>query len=120
MDPRPRLHVHRHAAARAELDSPWPGTARSGDPQTVTVNAYVSPDGRLLSGTWESSPGVWDVDYADWEYCHVLEGRCVITPEGGAPVELRAGDCFVVEPGLRGTWEVLERLRKYYVFSLSA
>ena len=28
------------------------------------------------------------------------------TPEGEQPVHLRAGDVFVIEPGLRGTWEV--------------
>jgi hypothetical protein len=40
----------------------------------------------------KSSPGVWKVDYKDWEYCHFLEGRCLLTPEGGKPIELKAGD----------------------------
>jgi len=113
------LHILNKANARAELDSPWPGTPLKGDPQTVTINAYSSADGKLLSGTWESSPGLWAIDYQDWEYCHLLEGRCIITPEGGKPVEITKGDVFVIEPGLKGTWEVVERVRKYYVFSLS-
>jgi uncharacterized cupin superfamily protein len=119
LQPHPHLHLHRLAHARAELDSPWPGTALAGDPQTVTINAYASADGRLLSGLWESSPGLWAIDYQDWEYCHFLEGHCIITPEGGTPVHLRGGDVFVIEPGLKGTWEVVERVRKHYVFSLS-
>jgi len=114
------LRLHRDANARAQLDAPWPGTPLAGEPQTVTLNAYESADGRLLSGTWESSPGTWAIDYRDWEYCHVLEGRAVITPEGGEPVHLGPGDNFVIEPGLKGTWEVVERLRKHYVFSLAA
>jgi EutQ-like cupin domain len=59
-------------------------------------------------GIWESSPGVWKVDYTDWEYCHFLEGRCILTPERGKPIELKAGDVFVIEPGFKATWEVVE------------
>ena len=112
------LFLHRNAKAQAIIDSPWPGVATDGDPHTVTLNGYESGDGRKLMGVWESSPGLWRVDYHDWEYCHLLEGRCVITPEGGKPIELKAGDVFVIEPGFKGTWEVIERIRKYYVFSL--
>jgi len=52
------------------------------------------------------------------EYCHFLEGRCILTPEGGKPIELKAGDVFVIEPGFKATCEVIERVRKYYVFVL--
>ena len=113
------LFLHRQARPEIAVDAPWPGTVRSGDPHTITMNAYESPDGKLLMGVWECTPGVWDVDYADWEYCHFLEGRCVLTPEQGAPVELAAGDVFIVEPGFKGTWEVVETVRKYYVFKLT-
>lgn len=119
METQAHLFLHREAKATIEVDAPWPGTVRSGDPHTITMNGYASPDGKLLMGVWQSTPGVWDVDYKDWEYCHFLEGRCIITPEGGRPVELKAGDVFVVEPGLKGTWEVVETVRKYYVFALS-
>ena len=113
------IFVHRAAKPEVALDAPWPGTPISGDPHTVTMNGYESDDGTLLMGTWMSTPGTWRVDYQDWEYCHFLEGRCVLTPEGGQPIELSAGDVFVVEPGFRGTWEVVETVRKYYVFRLS-
>jgi uncharacterized protein len=113
------IFVHRNARAEAALDAPWPGTAISGDPHTVTLNGYESEDGKRLMGIWESSPGVWRVDYKDWEYCHFLEGRCILTPDGGQPIELQAGDVFVIEPGFKATWEVVERVRKYYVFVLA-
>jgi uncharacterized cupin superfamily protein len=113
------IFLHRNATPEILVDSPWPGTVRSGDPHTVTMNGYESDDGKLLMGTWECTPGVWDVDYQDWEYCHFLQGRCVLTPQGGEPIELKAGDVFIIEPGFKGTWEVLETVRKYYVFSLS-
>src|ERR1700693_5854072 len=113
------IFLHRNARAAGALDAPWPGTPISGDPHTVTVNGYESEDGKRLMGIWESSPGVWRVDYKDWEYCHFLEGRCILTPEGGKPIELKAGDVFVIEPGFHATWEVVERGRKYYVFVLA-
>jgi uncharacterized cupin superfamily protein len=113
------IFLHRNARAEVALDAPWPGTPISGDPRTVTLNGYESEDGKRLMGIWESSPGVWKVDYKDWEYCHFLEGRCILTPEGGKPIELKAGDVFVIEPGFKATWEVVERVRKYYVFVLS-
>ncbi|MFO6369316.1 cupin domain-containing protein, partial [Pseudomonas aeruginosa] len=55
--------------------------------------------------------------FQGWEFCHFLDGYCIITPEGEQPVHLRAGDVFVIEPGLRGTWEVVETVRKYFVFA---
>ena len=112
------LFVHRDAKPEVAVDAPWPGVVMGGDPHTVTMNGYQSASGDLLMGTWMSTPGLWRVDYQDWEYCHFLEGRCIITPDGGKPVELKAGDTFVVEPGLKGTWEVFETVRKYYVFRL--
>ena len=30
---------------------------------------------------------------------------------------LKAGDVFVIEPGMKGTWEVVETVRKYFVFA---
>ncbi len=112
------LFVHRDAKPEVAVDALWPGVVTGGNPHTVTMNGYESADGTLLMGTWMSTPGVWRVHYQDWEYCHFLEGRCIITPDGGQPIELRAGDTFVVEPGLKGTWEVVETVRKYYVFRL--
>jgi EutQ-like cupin domain len=43
----------------------------------------------------------------------------MLTPEGGKPIELKAGDVFVIEPGFNATWEVVGRVRKYYVFVLA-
>ncbi len=63
------------------------------------------------------TPGKWQVAYDKWEYCHFQEGYCIITPEGQAPIHLRAGDIFIVEPGMKGTWEVVETVRKYFVFA---
>ena len=88
-----------------------------GDPHTVNLNAYTSADGSKIMGTWICTPGKFEVNYEKWEYCHFLDGYCIITPEGEQPVHLKAGDVFVIEPGLKGTWEVVETVRKYFVFA---
>ncbi|MNP85854.1 hypothetical protein D3C76_1857680 [compost metagenome] len=57
------------------------------------------------------------MEYVKWEYCDFREGYCIITPEGKEPIHLKAGDIFIVEPGMKGTWEVVETVRKYFVFA---
>lgn len=88
------------------------------DPHTVNLNAYTKEDGsKEIKVRPDRTPGKWYVEYVKWEYCHFQEGYRVITPEGLEPIHLRAGDIFVVEPGMKGTWEVVETVRKYFVFA---
>ena len=89
----------------------------AGEPHTVNLNAYLSDDGTKIMGTWICTPGKWRVSYDKWEYCDFREGYCIITPDGRDPIHLRAGDIFIVEPGMKGTWEVVETVRKYFVFA---
>lgn len=110
------LHALRFAKGTAALGEDWGGDPVSGDPLAFVVNRYESDDKQYHVGTWESSSGVWALDYRDWEYCFVLEGRFFIEPENGERVEFCAGDTFVIEPGFKGTLEVVERTRKWYVF----
>jgi EutQ-like cupin domain len=43
----------------------------------------------------------------------------ILTPEGGKPIELKAGDVCVIEPGFKAIWEVVEQVRKDCVFVLA-
>lgn len=88
-----------------------------GEPHTVNLNAYTSEDGSKIMGTWICTPGKWRVEYVKWEYCDFQEGYCIITPDGQEPIHLKAGDKFIVEVGMKGTWEVVETVRKYFVFA---
>ena len=112
----PPITVLRDTLPTPVLDAcKW--TRIAGDPHTVNLNAYTSEDGKKIMGTWICTPGTWEVSYDRWEYCHFQEGYCIITPEGQAPIHLKAGDIFVVEAGMRGTWQVVETVRKYFVFA---
>ncbi|MER8626891.1 cupin domain-containing protein, partial [Mesorhizobium sp. M1143] len=47
-----------------------------------------------------------------------LSGGGGVAVDGGAARRGRAGDSFVLRPGFRGSWEVLETTRKEYVIKL--
>ncbi|HGY09180.1 MAG TPA: DUF861 domain-containing protein [Oceanithermus profundus] len=64
--------------------------------------------------TKEESEFPWTYDAE--ETCYFLEGRVVVTPDGGEPVEVGAGDLVTFPRGMRCTWKVLEPVRKHYTF----
>src|SRR5690606_9100147 len=100
-----------------ELGAPAEGRIISGDPQFRTWNAEETSDG-LYAGIWESTTGKWHVSYDEWEFFQLISGVSVVTEEGKKPVTLRAGDSFIIRPGFKGTWEVIETTRKTYVIKL--
>lgn len=97
-----------------EEGAPAPDRLVLGDPRFRSWNLEEA-DGGLYAGIWESTPGKWRIEYDEWEFCHILAGLSVITEEGDQPRTVRAGDSFVIRPGFRGTWEVVETTRKEYV-----
>lgn len=103
------------ASGYAETDAPAPDRLISGNPVFRTWN-LEERDG-LYCGTWESTPGKWRVEYDEWEYCHILSGKSVLTDEEGNMLEVSAGDSFILEPGFKGTWEVVETTVKEYVIN---
>lgn len=94
-------------------ERPAPEKVLAGDPVFTTWNAEER--GGLYCGIWQSTPGKWRISYDEWEYCRILEGRSILTEDGGAAQEVRAGDSFLIRPGFRGSWEVIETTRKDYV-----
>ncbi|MRX34247.1 DUF861 domain-containing protein [Aminobacter sp. MDW-2] len=100
-----------------EAGAPASGRLISGDPKFTTWNAEEA-DGGLYAGIWQSTPGKWRIEYDEWEFCHILSGVSVISEEGGEARTVRAGDSFVLRPGFKGSWEVLETTRKEYVIRL--
>ncbi len=95
---------------------PAPDKIVAGDPVHTIWEAEER--GSLSCGMWQSTPGKWRISYDEWEYCRIVEGLSVITEDGGAARIVRAGDSFVLRPGFKGTWEVLETTVKDYVVSL--
>lgn len=92
-----------------------PKRVLKGQPRTGAANFYSDQRGKFHCGLWDSSPGKWQIDYTEEEFCLILEGRALLTNEAGEEESFGPGDAFVIPAGFKGSWETTEKLRKYYV-----
>ncbi|MBI1417640.1 MAG: DUF861 domain-containing protein [Limimaricola sp.] len=99
-----------------EIARPAPEKLIEGDPVFTTWN--VEEHDGVFAGIWQATPGTWAIAYDEWEYCRILSGVSVITEEGEPARRVGPGDAFVIRPGFRGTWQVVETTTKDYVIRL--
>lgn len=64
--------------------------------------------------TWQKEVSVFPWTFPEEEIAYILEGECVITPEGGAPVSFGKGDLVTFPAGMKASWEVKQALHKHY------
>lgn len=83
--------------------------------KTKTWNHFTGEDNRLFCGIWESSPGKVAIAYDEWEFCHFIQGKAVLTNDKGKKWTLKKGDAFIIPAGFKGTWETVKKVRKHYV-----
>ena len=93
-------------------------TIRGGDQKMKTWILNTSNDGSMISGYWEATQGTYYAVYSEYEFVHILEGEVLITQDGCDSVRLVAGDTFVVEANFKGTWEIIQTVRKYFDIKL--
>jgi uncharacterized cupin superfamily protein len=106
-----------HNAAEAPLGAPAPALLPIGEPvaQASIAQDQTNEAVGASIGIWESSPGVFRRHLKNREFSHIISGWCVFTPDGGQPVELRAGDAVLFPQDCEGVWDIRESLRKTYV-----
>lgn len=63
---------------------------------------------------WEKGRSEFPWEYVGDEISYILEGRAIITPEGGAPVEISKGNLVTFPSELICIWKIIEPLRKRY------
>lgn len=85
-----------------------------GEPTMKVWLEYVSND--LRCAWWEATPGTYHATYDASEFVHLLEGKITITPDGGEPHHVGAGDTFIIENGFKGTWKIEEKALKVAAF----
>jgi len=62
---------------------------------------------------WEKEESKFPWNYSQQERCLIIEGKAVVkTPEGD--VEFGAGDYVMFPKGLNCTWEIKEKIKKFY------
>ena len=108
------------ATVDAEHSSPDPAKLVAGRPVLTTLNHYADPAQQFFSGVWSSTEGKWRIQYAEHEFCALLEGQVRLEGEDGSVAEFRAGDSFVIPAGFNGTWETVVACRKLYVIYVPA
>lgn len=63
---------------------------------------------------WEKEASTFPWTYYEEEICYILQGKAVVTPEGGPSVEIGAGDLVTFGADLRCMWHIVEPIRKHY------
>jgi len=102
------------AAATAELED-WGPLEEATGPEMTTSGLTLWKDGDQEVGVWECTPGPSRWRLETHEFVQILAGRMTVTPDGGQPTEIGAGDIAVFPRGWTGTWQIHETIRKVYV-----
>ncbi|WP_299315534.1 cupin domain-containing protein [uncultured Halomonas sp.] len=92
-----------------------PDRVVEGDPHHESTLRFTSHDGKLIAGTWTSTPGKWHAFTARDEFCYILTGHVRLIAEDGSAQTFRSGDAFLIPDGFRGLWEVIETTTKHFV-----
>ena len=74
--------------------------------------------GKILVAVYEAGPGRVYIDGAVYdEFVQILEGRLILTPDGGDAVEFKQGDSLVVPQGYKGYWHMPEKYRELIIIN---
>ncbi|MDG1386878.1 MAG: cupin domain-containing protein [Halioglobus sp.] len=72
--------------------------------------------GKIYVAVFEAGPGRVYIDGAVYdEFVQILEGRLILTPDGGDAVEFKQGDSLIVPKGYTGYWHMPEKYRELIV-----
>ncbi|MFO1338698.1 MAG: cupin domain-containing protein [Burkholderiaceae bacterium] len=100
-----------------EVDHPRPERREVGDPERRSWVLHEDAAEGLVAGIWESEPGRWRIELGprEHEYFIVLEGLCRVHDAEGRAESFGPGQAVVLPPGFKGSFEVVERMRKHFV-----
>ncbi len=89
----------------------------------MNIKIEHNPDEQHLEALGVRRWPIWTKDVSEfpWSYdeqeiCYFLEGEVEVTPQGGQPVNIKAGDLVTFPEGLQCVWKVLKPVKKYYRF----
>lgn len=91
--------------------------AFTGDDRTeLNHTFFATSDESVTTGVWECAPCREEIDaYPVHEMMAVISGSVTLTAPDGRAETFTAGDAFFVPKGTRCTWEITEKLRKFYM-----
>jgi len=107
--------IHLPDTARFALPAAVPAKEPVGTPIAEAATHAAEGQGGLLTGVWECTPGRFRRQILQREFSHFISGHGFFIPDGGEPIELRAGDAILFPENCQGTWDIRETLRKSFV-----
>lgn len=106
---------HFKDTADCALGDATPVAVPLGEPVASTRCISDERTDGVEAGIWECSPGRWRRQIVQQEFCHFISGHCTFTPDGGEPIEIRAGDALMMPANTTGIWDIQETVRKTFV-----
>ncbi|PTQ88986.1 cupin domain-containing protein [Agitococcus lubricus] len=103
------------AEVEATVDYPRPERLLTGNPTRLTYALYQDP--AMNCGIWECEIGAWQIAFSanKQEFFQIIAGVVRLHASDGTFHEIKAGDAGVIPPNFQGVFEVVEKVRKYYV-----
>lgn len=100
-----------------DIDFPREERREVGCPERRTWVLHEDAKAGLCVGIWECEPGRWRIEFGpqEHEYFIVLSGRCRVHRAEGGHEEFGPGQAVVLPPLFKGSFEVLETMRKHFV-----
>ncbi|HPG41202.1 MAG TPA: cupin domain-containing protein [bacterium] len=87
------------------------------------ISINHNPEEQLLTEMGVRSWPIWEKEKSEfpWKYdseevCYLLEGLVTVTPQGGEPVSIRAGDLVTFPQGMACKWKIHVAVKKHYMF----
>lgn len=65
---------------------------------------------------WKKEASIFPWSYDQQETCYILQGKVIVTPDGGEPVEIVRGDLVTFPKGMKCHWDIKEDIKKHYNF----
>lgn len=91
--------------------------------QTTEIQIEHQPSEEKLQTLGVFSWAIWTKEVSEfpWTYdaketCYLLEGKVIVTPTGGTPVEIGKGDLVTFPSGMSCNWKILANVKKHYKF----
>ena len=79
---------------------------------------FSTTDDSTLTGVWECAPCLEEFEsYPVHEFMTILSGSLTLTNGDGESEVFTTGDSFFIPKGARITWQITEKLRKFYMMS---
>ena len=63
---------------------------------------------------WGEKESEFPWHYDQQETCYIVEGEVEVTPDGGEPVVIKAGDLVTFPRGMSCTWKINRAVSKHY------